>query len=167
MRDSGKNDVINLNELAVAFLKLIGVGILLLLCVRFCPFVWGKLILAVLVLIFGLRWVFRSVGKGKKPASRRQAPPRAQVNRATPKAQSPASRQRSASVVAADDDEDVIQRLIAFDAKGEFGKAKTLIQSLDGKKFSQAEAERLEVLAKNYFPVAIEPTGEDYLFKLV
>jgi hypothetical protein len=56
---------------------------------------------------------------------------------------------------------------LGCDAAGEFGKAKTLIQQLDGEVFNEEVAEELRVLAANDFAIELEPSGEGVVrFKL-
>ncbi len=66
-----------------------------------------------------------------------------------------------------DQGREVIQVLIAHDAAGEFGKAKTLIQELDGEEFPQEVGEELAVVVGNYFPIQLEPTESGVRFTLV
>ncbi len=63
-------------------------------------------------------------------------------------------------------DQNVVRLLVAYDAAGEFGKAKTLIQRLDGEEFSESVAKELSALAGNYFPIELETTDTGVRFKL-
>ena len=145
IKDSG-DDIINLTDLIVMALKSEVIFIGLLFCLRF-PLIWVKIPLAIGLLFIGWRWIFRA----KKSAQ--QAPPL----RSAPANRNTDSRR----------DRSIIQALIAHDAAGEFGKAKTMIQQLDGKEFPEVEAKELLTIAGNYFPVALEPTANGYRFKLV
>jgi len=148
----GKVDVINLNEIFCTVGKLVLVFVALILCLRF-PLLWIKIPLAVAILYFGWRWIFRASKKTKirSAADQKGRPPTVTVRSET---------------IQTEIDQDFVQRLVAFDAAGEFGKAKTLIQQLDGHAFPEPVAEELAVLARNYFPIELEPTGDGVRFKL-
>jgi hypothetical protein len=58
------------------------------------------------------------------------------------------------------------KKLIALGAADKFGKAKTLIQQLDGKEFPTEVGGALTVLAKNYFPFRLDDTDKGVKFFL-
>lgn len=156
MKDSNKDDVFNLNEIFFLLVKLVVVFVFFVLSLRF-PVVWIKFPLAIAVLVFGWRWIFRAKKKKKVSSARsggsrqpRTVPAGAALGAGAAKAQ----------------DHFVVKTLIAFDAAGEFGKAKTLIQQLDGEEFSEMVGKELAVVAGNYFPIELEPTENGVRFKL-
>ena len=152
MKDDS-DDVVNLNEILVAGFKLIAILALLLILLRIPP-IWIKLPLMIAVLFVGWRWIARP--SRKKPVARkRKAPAR---EKPVPTRSSAANRPQ--------EELSPVKKLIALDAAGEFGKAKTFIQQLDGQEFPTEIGEELAVLAKNYFPVRLDETEEGVKFCL-
>ena len=127
-----------------------------MVCLRF-PILWIKIPLAIAVLVFGWRWIFRAKKKKAKVSSSR--PRKKSVARV-------GSAAATESGTAKGSGNEVVKSLIALDAAGEFGKVKTLIQQLDGEEFSEEVGKELAVVAGNYFPIELEPTGTGVLFKL-
>jgi len=159
MKDSNKDDVVNLNEIFVLLAKLLVVFVLLLVCLRF-PVLWIKIPLAIAILVLGWRWMFRA--KKKKVRSTRSP----KVSRAKSVGSASDSNSAKNGDKAGSDDGEVVRTLIAYDAAGEFGKAKSLIQQLNGEEFPEEVGKELVVVAANYFPVELEPSENGVRFKL-
>lgn len=154
MKQSDEEEVIQLKDIIFGVAKLVLVFIFFIFSLRF-PILWIKIPLALAILFLGWRWIVRGWNKGLK-----------NTTSATPSRPSQPRYLDTGSQEPNRDEEDVIKRLIAHDAAGEFGKAKTLIQSLDGRIFPEAEARELAVIARNYFPVILEETENGYRFGL-
>jgi len=156
MKDSNEDDVFNLNEILLLLGKLVLVFVVFVLSLRF-PVVWIKFPLAFVVLVYGWCWIFRA--KKKKPLSSNRSSASVKV------------KQIEARQIGAEQtvglDQDAVLALIAYDAAGEFGKAKALIQQLNGEEFSEPIGKKLAAVAGNYFPVELEPTENGVRFKLV
>ncbi|MDF1740564.1 MAG: hypothetical protein P1U86_15490 [Verrucomicrobiales bacterium] len=157
-RDSSQDDVINLNEVIALLAKLVVVFVLLVVSLRF-PLVWIKFPLSFVILAFGWRWIFRAKKKQKVSTSRPGVPREVTVMEVGGGGLS------GVKTVKAQDHE-TVRKLIALDAAGEFGKAKTLIQRLDGEEFSGPVGRELATVAGNYFPIELEPTENGVRFKL-
>lgn len=155
-----QEDIINLNDILFKLLKLAVVLFALLLSFRF-PVIWIKIPLAVAVLFFGWRWIFKT-----KKNPRNRIPRSGTSTTGSRKPMSAIERYKAAASQPDAPDHNSVQLLIAYDAAGEFGKAKTLIQSLDGRIFSESVAYELAILAGNYFPVELEPAEDGLRFKL-
>lgn len=153
MKDSNQDDVFNLNEILLLLVKLVVVFVLFVVSLRF-PVVWIKFPLAFVVLVYGWRWIF----KAKKDSSSRSS--------ASGSVKQIENRQAGAEPRGGLDQE-AIRTLIAYDAAGEFGKAKALIQQLNGDEFSEPMGKELAAVAGNYFPIELEPTEKGVRFKLV
>ena len=165
---SGQDDVINLGEVLIKAAKMAAIFFLLVVSLRF-PLIWVKIPLAAAVLFFGWRWMFR--GKKKPKSAVISTCPRLPDKRFPGEFYNPTRAKLEAyeaavGQVANPDHHDLIQLLIAYDAAGEFGKAKALILRLNGQEFSTSEGEELRVLAKNYFPIEMVPTEEGVRFTL-
>tara|TARA_B110000305_G_C19354000_1_gene595778 strand:- start:693 stop:1172 length:480 start_codon:yes stop_codon:yes gene_type:complete len=158
MKDSNKDDVINLNEIFILLAKGLAIFILLMISLRI-PVLWIKIPLTFAVLILGWRWMFRA----KKKVASSKTSGASQVKRL---AASSASVVVDETEKAGAEDGDAVRALVALDAAGEFGKAKSLIQQLNGEEFSESVGKELVVVAANYFPVELEPTENGVRFKL-
>lgn len=164
-KDGGKDDVINLRELVIVLLKLAVVFVAVILSFRF-PLLWIKIPLVICVLYGGWRWIFKA--KKKKTVS--SSPPKAPAKPVQAKVVS--SRRLNLEQLEAEagnppkPDQSSIRLLIAYDAAGEFGQAKALIQHFNGKEFTEPVVEEFAVLARNYFPIELEPTESGVRFKL-
>ena len=165
---SGQDHVIRLSEVLIALAKLGVLFVLLILSLRF-PLIWIKIPLAMAVLFFGWRWLFRSEKKQGQGTA-------ASIDSKLPEKSVPAERinprrsnleaYEAAVGRASKPDHNVVRLLIAYDAAGEFGKAKALIQRMDGQEFSASVGEEFRALAKNYFPIELEPTEAGVRFRL-
>ncbi len=162
----GQDDVVDLNVLLIALGKLVVVFVAMIFCLRILPLIWIKLAAVVVVGYFGWRWI--SGMKIVKPAASTDA---ISSKRKT----SSAGRRRQLSTIkryeaavdrSAKPDQNVVRLLVAYDAAGEFGKAKALIQRLDGEEFTESVAKELAALAKNYFPIKLETTETGVCFQL-
>lgn len=168
-KPTGQDDVIHLGDLLIKVVKMAVIFFLLIVSLRF-PLLWVKIPLLVAVLFFGWRWMF-AVKKKPKNATVSTSPRlpdkgfRAEVY--NPGRAKLEYYEAAVGQVAKPDHHDVIQLLSAYDAAGEFGKAKALILRLNGQEFSASEGEELRVLAKNYFPVEMVPTEGGVRFTLV
>lgn len=152
MKDNS-DDVINLNEIIPAGLKLIAVLVLLVLCMRIPP-LFVKIPLMLAIMYLGWRWITRPSRLKRNAAKRRRRVARKTISSGP--TETPAT----------EENRNPVKMLIALDAAGEFGKAKTYIQQLDGQEFSPDEGKELAVLAKNYFPVRLEETEKGVRFYL-
>ncbi len=157
-KGSNEDDVINLNEIIGLLLKLVVVFALLVVSLRF-PLVWIKFPLSFVVLAFGWRWIFRAKKRRRVSSPRPGAPRQPTVIPAVGVEVTETGGVKTQG-------HEAVRALIAFDAAGEFGRAKTLIQRLDGEEFSEPVGKELAVVAGNYFPVELEPTENGVRFKL-
>lgn len=165
-RASG-DDIIDVKALFSIAAKFIVILIALIFALRF-PLLWVKIPLPIAILYFGWRWISKSVEKQRMVQ-------KVETRRPGKLAQSPAptspldtiERFEAAADGPPNPDQNAIRLLVAYDAAGEFGRAKALIQHYDGEEFPEAVAEEFAVLAKNYFPVELEPTENGARFKLV
>ncbi|MGY8640402.1 MAG: hypothetical protein ACKVJU_04810 [Verrucomicrobiales bacterium] len=164
-KDEGQGDVINVGELVIVLLKLAVVFVAVILSLRF-PLLWIKIPLVIGVLFGGWRWIFNT--KKKKTVS--STPPKEPEKLVQAKVVS--SRRANLEQLEAEagnppkPDQSSIRLLIAYDAAGEFGQAKALIQHFNGKEFPEPVVEEFAVLARNYFPIELEPTESGVRFKL-
>ncbi|MEC5128605.1 hypothetical protein VSU19_17725 [Verrucomicrobiales bacterium BCK34] len=158
-KDSSGDDVINLNEVFALLAKLMVVFVLLVVSLRF-PLVWIKFPLSFVILALGWRWIFRGKKEQKVSAGRSTVSRKVTV-------MEPSGGGLSGVKTVKAQDHETVRALIALDAAGEFGKAKTLIQRLDGEEFSGPVGKELAVVAGNYFPIELEPTENGVRFKLV
>lgn len=147
MKDAD-DDVVNLGALVVTAAKVVVILIACFFWIRF-PVLWVKIPVIAAILFLGWRWIFRSKKK-RVPMSR---PGKPVLERSQPALESVSTR-------------DPIRMLIALDAAGEFGKAKTLIQQMDGEELSREDGEELAILARNYFPIELVPTEHGVRFRL-
>ncbi len=157
-KDSNQDDVINLNEIFALLAKLVFVFALLVVSLRF-PLLWIKFPLSFVILFYGWRWIFRAKKQRNVSATRSRAPREVTVIL-------PGNGGVSGVRTVKAQDHETVRALIAFDAAGEFGKAKTLIQGLNGEEFSEPVGKELAAVAGNYFPIELEPTENGVRFKL-
>ncbi len=165
---TGQDDVIHLGEILIKVVKMAAIFFLLIVSLRF-PLLWVKIPLLVAVLFFGWRWLFSVKKKPKNAAisTSPRLPDRGfQAELYNPARAKLEYYEAAVGRAAKPDHQDVIQLLGAYDAAGEFGKAKALILRLNGQEFSPSEGEELRVLAKNYFPIELVPTEEGVRFTL-
>jgi hypothetical protein len=162
---SSQDDVIDLNAILIVVAKLVVVLLGMIICLRL-PFIWIKLPAAAGVAYLGWRWI--SGVKKPKPVASPHANSfeSGRKGAGRQKQQSTIERYEAAFDRAAKPDQNVVRLLVAYDAAGEFGKVKTLIQRLDGEEFSEPVAKELSVLAGNYFPIELETTETGVRFKL-
>ena len=166
MKDSkGKSDAIDLGAILIALAKLVVVFLGMIICLRL-PFIWIKLPAAIGVAYLGWRWI--SGVKKALPAASTDAyiSESGSGDAGRQKQQSTIIRYEAAMGRSARPDQNAVRLLVAYDAAGEFGKVKTLIQRLDGEEFSEPVAKELAVLAGNYFPIELETTESGVRFKL-
>ncbi len=166
MKDSN-DDVFHLSDILIALGKIVLTMVALMLCMRF-PVIWIKIPLMVAVLYFCWRWLFKPAKK--KPVQVEESLQRPKEIE-PPK---PSRKKRQPFVVKQDGragqapkpDSTAVRQLIAYDAAGEFGQAKALIQYLNGKVFPEPDGKEFAVLAGNYFPVKLEPADDGVRFVL-
>ena len=166
-RGSAQADVIDLNIIPALLGKLAVVFLALLICLRL-PFVWFKLAAVIGVAWLGWRWISGGTRTKAKPLASSDTPgSTSEPDNARRQTQRSKIELCEAAVARATrPDQNVVRLLVAYDAAGEFGKAKTLIQGLDGEEFAEPVAEELAALAGNYFPIELEPTATGVRFKL-
>ncbi|MEM7698808.1 MAG: hypothetical protein AAF236_10425 [Verrucomicrobiota bacterium] len=145
---SDRDEVLNLNDIAVVLLKLVAIFLSLIFLLRF-PVLWIKLPLAGMLLFFGWKWIMRTMRATPAPRSRmvKDAP----IDR--PRLATSSSTRRHEEFSS-----DVCAKLVALDAAGDFAGARALVEGLDGQEFPEEEAQEIAQLARNYVEVELEPT---------
>ena len=155
MRDSeGKGDVVKLSDILIILMKLVVLFVAFILCLRI-PSLWIKIPLVIGVFYGGWRWIFGAKTKKTGQSTRStQSVEDAAV-------ESPEDHQSTIQAGAGHTpkpDLNAVRLLTAFDAAGEYGKAKALIQQLDGKEFPELVGKEFASVAGNYFPIKLKPT---------
>ena len=163
---SGREDVIALSVVVTMLAKLLVVFVAVFFCLRFLPSIWIKLAASVAVFYFGWRWIAWAKNTKSSASANVISSRRVTGSEGVQKQLSEIKRYEAAVDRSAKLDRNAVRLLVAYDAAGEFGKAKTLIQRLDGEEFPESVAEELETLAKNYFPVKLKTTETGVRFEL-
>ena len=155
----GSDDSIEIKKVAALLGKLFVLFVAIFLSLRF-PMVGVKIALVAVTLYLGWLWIFRTGRKKtKQPEQSGQSANTAECDHSSNTDSAPAIESKQPG-------REEIRQLIAWDASGEFGKVKSLIQSLDGEVFPDDVAEELALLARNYFPIHLEPEQNGTRFVL-
>lgn len=159
--DSGER-VMNLNEIVVIVARVTVLLFLLFIALRMPP-VWLKIGGSIAVLALGWRWLLKSTKRtvNLTPFEEgKRAEERQDYRSAIEYYEKALGGTLKPNPIA-------VRLLVCYDAAGEVGRAKTMIQQIDGSEFPESVAEELETLAANYFPITMEKTQNGVRLNLV
>ena len=154
--------VVNLNEI-IAIIAKLAVLLLLLFLTQRVPVIWIKIAAPIVILLFGWRWLSQSF----KTTQPQTAFDRGKLAEARQDYDSAIRHYEEALGGNIKPNQVAVRLLVCYDAAGEVGRTKTMIQQIEGREFPDSVAEELEDLASNYFPVVMEKTANGVRLKLI